>query len=107
MPFYLIQVAYKDTAAKTLIGHPQSRDDVVKKSCKSLGGKLHSFFFSFGEYDVALIAELPDNIAAAALALDAAAGGAVSKYHTTTLLTPAEGVEAMTKAATVSYAPPK
>ena len=61
MGFYLVQVAYKDTAAKTLIGHPQAREDVVRKACKSLGGKLHAFYFSFGEYDLAMIAEFPDN----------------------------------------------
>ena len=69
MAFYLIQVAYKDTAAKTLVSHPQTREDAIGKTCASLGGKLHSFFFSFGEYDVACIVELPDNTAAAAFAL--------------------------------------
>lgn len=107
MGFYLVQVGYKDTAVKTLIGHPQAREDVIRKACKSLGGKLHSFHFCFGEYDVVLIAEFPDNVSAAALGLDAAAGGAISKCHTTVLLTPAEGVEAMTKAKDVSYTAPK
>jgi len=107
MAFYLVQVAYTAAAAKALVTHPQSRDDVIRKACKSLGGKLHSFFFSFGDYDVALIAELPDNASAAALVLDAAAGGAISKSHTTVLMTPAEAVEGMKKAQTVSYTAPK
>ncbi len=107
MGFYLIQVAYKDTAVKTLIGHPQAREDVVRKACKSLGGKMHSFHFSFGQYDAVVIAEFPDNVSAAAFGLDAVAGGAVSSYHTTVLLTSAEGVEAMRKAKEDSYTPPK
>jgi uncharacterized protein with GYD domain len=74
MGFYLVQVAYKDTAAKTLIGHPQAREDAIGKACASVGGKLHSFFFSFGEYDVAMIAEFPDNATAAGFGLDAVAG---------------------------------
>jgi uncharacterized protein with GYD domain len=106
MPFYLIQVAYKDTAAKTLISHPQTREDAIGKTCASLGGRLHSFFFAFGEYDVACIAELPDNTAAAAFALTTAAKGAISKYHTTILMTPSEGLDAMKKAQTVDYMPP-
>jgi uncharacterized protein with GYD domain len=106
MPFYLIQVAYKDTAVKTLIGHPQTREDAVGKTCSSLGGKLHSFFFSFGEYDVACIAELPDNTAAAAFAMATASKGAISKYHTTILMTATEGMEAMKKAQKVEYVPP-
>jgi uncharacterized protein with GYD domain len=107
MAFYLVQVAYKDIAAKTLIANPQTREDVIKKTCKSLGGKLQSFFFSLGDYDVTIIAELPSNTAAAALALATSSKGAISKYHTTALLTAAEGVEAMTLAQKVDYAPPK
>ena len=106
MAFYLIQVAYKDTAAKTLIANPQTREDVVKKTCASLGGKMQSFFFSLGEYDVVLIAELPDNAAAAAFALATASKGAISKFHTTALLTPADGVEAMKRAQKAEYTAP-
>ena len=51
------------------------------------------------------IAELPDNAAAAAFALGTASKGAVSKFHTTVLLTVAEGLEAMKKQK-VDYAPP-
>jgi uncharacterized protein with GYD domain len=103
----MIQTAYKDTAAKTLIGNPQSREASVKKTCQSLGGKLHSLFFTFGEYDVVIIAELPDNKSAAAMGLTAVSGGALSKYRTTVLMTSAEAVEAMRLAQTANYAPPK
>ncbi|HEY4405516.1 MAG TPA: GYD domain-containing protein [Xanthobacteraceae bacterium] len=106
MAFYLIQVAYSSSAAKTLIANPQTREDAIKKTCASLGGKLQSFYFSFGEYDVVVIAELPDNAAAASFALATAAKGAISKFHTTVLLTPAEGVKAMKKAQKVDYTPP-
>jgi uncharacterized protein with GYD domain len=104
MAFYLVQVVYKDTATKSLIMRPQTREDVISKTCESLGGKLHSFFFAFGEYDVVAIAELPDN--AAAVALGTASKGAVSKIHTTVLLTAAEGLEAMKKAQQIDYASP-
>jgi uncharacterized protein with GYD domain len=53
-----------------------------------------------------VIAELPDNAAAASFALATAAKGAISKFHTTVLLTPAEGVKAMKKAQKVDYTPP-
>ena len=52
MPFYLCQVGYNEAAAKKLIANPQTREDAIKQSCASLGGKLHAFFFAFGEYDV-------------------------------------------------------
>jgi uncharacterized protein with GYD domain len=106
MPFFLCRVGYNDTAAKALIANPQTREDVIRKSCASLGGKLHSFFFAFGEYDVVVIAEFPDNPSAAAFTLATSSKGAVAKFHTTVLLTPAEAVEGMKKAQKVDYAPP-
>ena len=79
----------------------------LKKTCESLGGKLHSFFFSFGDYDATVIVELPDNKAAAALALAVGGSGALSKYTTTVLMTTAEAVEAMKAAKKVSYMAPQ
>ena len=107
MPYYLIQASYKETAAKALVARPQDRSGVVKKMVESLGGKLHSFFLSFGDYDVVAIAELPGNEAAVAMGLGSVAGGALSKYHTTVLLSPDEAVGAMKKAKKVAYTPPK
>jgi uncharacterized protein with GYD domain len=106
MAYYLIQVAYSQGAAKAMVAHPQPREDVIRKTCESLGGKLHSFFFAFGEFDAVLIVEAPDNKGAASVALAVAATGSVSRYVTTVLMTPAEGVEAMKGANKVMYTPP-
>jgi uncharacterized protein with GYD domain len=54
---------------------------------ESLGGKLESFYFSFGERDAIVIADLPDSIAAAALSLAVSATGSV-RLATHPLLTP-------------------
>jgi uncharacterized protein with GYD domain len=107
MPFYLIEAAYKDSAARALIANPQKRSDVVKKTCESLGGSLQSLFFAFGDYDVVALVELPDNKAAAALALGIGASGALSKYRTTVLMTQDEAMEAMRRAGDISYIPPQ
>jgi uncharacterized protein with GYD domain len=107
MPYYLIQASYKEGAAKALLARPQDRSGVVKKMVDSLGGKLHSYFLAFGEYDVVAIAELPGNEAAVAMGLSTVAGGAIARYHTTVLLSPSEAVGAMKKAKKVSYTPPK
>ena len=106
MGLYLMQVAYTSSAVKALVGKPQARKDVVEKVLASVGGKLVSFHFCFGDYDVVLIADLPGNDAAAAVALATSATGAISKFHTTVLMTAEEGVSAMTKAGKVSYTPP-
>jgi uncharacterized protein with GYD domain len=106
MAFYLIQAAFTSSGADHVVQRPQHREEVLRKTCKALGGKLHQFFYSFGQYDVLLIAELPDNKAAAALSLSIEAGGAARMVHTTALLTTAEGMEAMKIAQSDKYKPP-
>jgi uncharacterized protein with GYD domain len=107
MPYYLIQASYKESAARALVAKPQERSAVVKKMFESLGGKLHSYYLSFGDYDVVAIVELPGNEAAVAAGLATVGGGAISRYHTTVLLTPAEATAAMKKAKKVAYTPIK
>ena len=56
---------------------------------EGVGGSLESFHFGFGEHDAYVIAEMPDNESAAAVALSVnASGGASTK--TIVLLTPEE-----------------
>lgn len=107
MGFYLIQLAYTAEAAKAMVKNPQNREATARAAMESLGGKAHSFFFAFGEYDAVIIAELPGNVAAAAGALATTSGGAISKFHTTPLITGAEAAEAMKLAQKVVYAPPQ
>ena len=85
MPFYLMRVSYTGTAAAHLVQHPQHRENAVRTTCEALGGKMHHFFYSFGDYDAMAIAELPNNKAAAAAALSVEASGAVRQMQTTVL----------------------
>jgi uncharacterized protein with GYD domain len=77
--------------------------EAVEKLIASLGGKIESVHFAFGEDDFFIIAEAPDNIKAAAGALIAAASGAV-KAKTTILMTPEE-VDEVSKIS-ADYRPP-
>jgi uncharacterized protein with GYD domain len=66
-----------------------TRREAVSEALASVGGSLESFHFGFGDADAYVIAELPDNESAAAVALSVnASGGAVTK--TIVLLTPEE-----------------
>jgi uncharacterized protein with GYD domain len=103
MQDYLIQVSYTSEAMAALIASPQDRSEAVKPAIEKLGGTLKCAYFAFGEYDVALIASMPSNVEAAAIALAFAGGGALKAVKTTALLTLAEGMEAMKKAATCGY----
>jgi uncharacterized protein with GYD domain len=106
MAFYLEQVAYSAEAWHSLVKNPQDRIEQVRGSIEKLGGKIHGAWFTFGDYDVVVILEMPNNINAAAAAMAFAAGGACRLVKTTPLITPTEALEAMRKAGSTNYRPP-
>ena len=105
MPSYLVQASYTSEALASLIKNPQNRMEIVRKTAENLGGKLVAGWMSFGDYDIVMIAEMPDHVSAAAIALAAAAGGSLKAIKTTPLLTAEEGLAAVKKAATSGYSP--
>ncbi len=105
MPHYLIQVAYNTSGLGGLVKEPQDRIEKVRPAVEALGGSIESAYYAFGEHDVVLICDMPDNAAAAAMALAVGAGGTVSSYRTTVLLTSDEAVQAMRTAGESAYAP--
>ena len=87
MPKYLLEVDYTLDGVRTVLAKGGSaRRAVAQAAAKSLGGKLETFYFAFGGTDVYAIADLPDNEAAAALALTVSASG-VGNVRTVVLLT--------------------
>src|SRR5438445_1432767 len=106
MASYLIQVAYTAEAWASLLAQPQNRIDAVRPVVEKLGGKIVQGWFAFGDYDIVSIVEMPSNVEAAAFSLAAAAGGAIRNIKTTPLLSTAEGIEAMKKAAKSGYKAP-
>ena len=103
---YLLQVAYTPEAWAHLIAQPQDRIEAVRPAIEKLGGKVLQGWFSFGDYDIVAILEMPGNVEAAAFSLAASAGGAIRSIKTTPLLTTAEGTEAMKKASKSGYKAP-
>ncbi len=103
MAYYLEQVAYSTEGWQALVKNPQNRIEAVRPAIEKLGGKIESAWYAFGEYDVVLIIQMPNNVNAAAIAMAFAAGGACRAVKTTPLITIAEAVEAMKKASTVGY----
>ena len=104
MPKFLIQASYTPEGAKGVqSAGGTSRREAIEQVAESVGGRLESFYFAFGDYDAYVVVDLPDNESAAAVALAAnAAGGASTK--TVVLLTPEE-VDAAAKRS-VDYRPP-
>jgi uncharacterized protein with GYD domain len=106
MARYLFQASYTNEAWASLVNNPQNRVEVIRPVIERLGGRLESAYLSFGDYDVVVIAEMPDHTSAAAFSLATSAGGALKAIKTTPLLTIEEGLEAMRKAASAGYRPP-
>jgi uncharacterized protein with GYD domain len=104
MPKYLIEASYTAQGIEGIRSKGgSSRRDAVAAAISGLGGKLESFHFGFGDHDAYVIADLPDNEAAAAIALSVNAAEGVSA-KTIVLLTPEE-VDAAAKRS-VDYRPP-
>ena len=104
MPKYLVQVNYVGEGIKGLVKDGGTRRrGAAEKLIKSLGGTMEVFYYAFGETDVFVIAELPDNASMAALGLTLGASGAVTS-KTTVLMTPKEVDAAVKKKPT--YRPP-
>ncbi len=106
MAYFLLQATYSREARAGMINNPHNREVEVRQAIEGLGGSLEGFWFSFGEYDIAGIAQFPDNSSAAALALAVSAAGAASATHITPLMTIDEGTEAMRKAGDAQYRHP-
>jgi uncharacterized protein with GYD domain len=105
MASYLLQLNYSPEAWAAMIKHPQNRMEAVRGTVEKLGGTIKNFWMCFGEYDIAGVIEMPDNVSAAAFAMAIAGGGACHYVKTTPLLSIEEGIEAMKKAAACGYKP--
>ena len=78
-----------------------------RQVCEAVGGQLVGGWLCFGEYDLIIIADVPNNESMAAIALAVGAGGAIKASKTTVLMTGTEGVGALGKADAVAktYSP--
>ena len=106
MPLYLTRFSYTPETWARLIGNPEDRRKAAQKYIESVGGKLHGFWYAFGEHDGYNLWEAPDNVSMAAVVLAISGGGALSSVETTVLLTVDETLDALSKAAEVQYKEP-
>jgi uncharacterized protein with GYD domain len=100
MAKYLLAVNYTAEGARGLIKDGGSaRKAAAQKAAESLGGRIESMYFAFGDTDAYVVADMPDHASVAAITLAlAASGGTTAK--TTVLLTPEEMDQATRKSPT-------
>ena len=90
MPKYLIEASYTQEGVRGVqSAGGTSRRDAVAAVAESVGGSMESFYFAFGDADVYTVVDLPDNEAAAAVAIAVNSAGGAS-VRTVVLLTPDE-----------------
>jgi uncharacterized protein with GYD domain len=100
MAKYLFQGSYTHDGMKGVLKEGGSgRREAITAALKTVGGKLESMYYAFGETDVFVIIDAPDNVSAAALAMSIAATGTIG-VKTTVLIT----IEEMDQAAKRSFA---
>jgi uncharacterized protein with GYD domain len=106
MPMYLTRFSYTPETWARLAKNPEDRRTAARQYIESVGGKLHGFWYAFGEHDGYNLWEAPDNVSMAAVAIAIGGGGALSSIHTTVLMTVEETVAALQKASSIAYRRP-
>ena len=106
MPLYMTQFAYTPEAWAALVDNPEDRSAPLRELIESMGGRLISWYLSFGDYDGLLISEAPDAATAGAAVLAAARRGHLRATKTTQLFSADESVEIMRRAGGTAFRPP-
>ena len=107
MPLYMAQFAYTPEAWTAFTKNPENRTAAVQGLAQKLGCRMEALYYSFGEYDGFIVLDAPDESAVTAFLLAAMAPGHLRATKTTVLMRPEAVVEAMKKAAKVTYQGPR
>ena len=106
MPLYLTRFSYTPETWARMIDNPEDRRVAAQSYIESVGGKLHGFWYAFGEHDGYNLCEAPDNVSMAAVVLAIGGGGALSSVDTTVLMSVDETIDALKMAGQVGYRAP-
>ena len=90
MPIYISRGRFTTDAVKGMMAKPENREEAVASLFKSVGGRLIGWYLTMGAHDWLVIAEFPNDRAAASAVLAAAGGGSLSDVETTVAMTAAD-----------------
>src|SRR5260370_17903458 len=76
---------------------PQDQVEAIRPALEELGATIVVAGFPFGEYDVVVVYDAPDDMTAASVAMAVAAAGEVRSGKTTRLLSGHEWLESLRK----------
>ncbi len=103
MARYLLQASYTHQGLAGLVSNPEDPSEVIKTLTESVGGKVITFDYCFGEFDIAGVFEMPDDTAMASVVMVAGASGRVTNLRTTVLIPIADGLAAAQRANEISH----
>ena len=106
MALYMVQGTYTAEAWAALAKNPQDRRTPIREVAQKLGGRLIDVYYCFGEYDIVVLVELPDDNAALTTAIAGVSPGHLKVFKTTKLFTVEETMEAMRKAGSLAFQGP-
>jgi uncharacterized protein with GYD domain len=97
MPLYMYQASYTAKSMAAQLREPQDPVEVIRPALEDVGAEILVVGFPFGEYDLLVVYEAPDDMTAASVAMAVAAAGEVKSAKTTRLLSGQEWVESLRK----------
>ncbi|MGH8870228.1 MAG: GYD domain-containing protein [Actinomycetes bacterium] len=106
MPMYLTAFSQTAETWAKLIASPDDRRASLGPVVESMGGKLHGYWYAFGETDGYALIEAPDDVTAASLLVKVASTGAMTKLATTKLIAVEDAMDALGRAGSLTYRPP-
>ena len=90
MTIYITQGRYTREAIKGMVVKPEDRAETLSRHVARAGGRLVSYYLTFGEYDFLTVIDAPGETQMAAILLSAAGAGGVSDLRTTLAMTSVE-----------------
>ena len=97
MALYMYQASYTAKSMAAQLKQPQDPVEAIKSALEDVGAELVVTGFPFGEYDVLVVYEAPDDVTAASVSMAVAAAGEVKSAKTTRLLSGQEWLESLRK----------
>jgi len=97
MALYMYQASYTARSMAAQLKEPQDPVEAIRSALEDVGAKLMVAAFPFGEYDVLVVYEAPDDVTAASVAMAVAAEGEVKSAKTTRLLSGQEWLDSLRK----------
>jgi uncharacterized protein with GYD domain len=97
MTVYMYQASYTAKSMAAQLTAPRDPVEAIRPALEELGATIVVAGFPFGEYDVLVVYEAPDDMTAASVAMAIAAAGEVKSGKTTRLLSGQEWLESLRK----------